>query len=75
MHDLARGRSSADAKVTPMKPNHKPQKQQGTLSHVEQLRALKPLRESDGAPTPRKKLNGISRSATTYANKRSKPVS
>ena len=23
LHDLARGRSSADAKVTPMKPNHK----------------------------------------------------
>ena len=35
---------------------------------------MKPARESDGAPTPRKKLNGSSRSAT-YANGSSKPVS
>ena len=35
---------------------------------------MKPPSESDGAPTPRKKLNGSSRSAT-YANKSSKPVS
>ena len=35
---------------------------------------VKPPRESDGAPTPRKKLNGSSRSAI-YANRSSKPVS
>ncbi len=35
---------------------------------------MKPARESDGAPTPRKELNGSSRSAI-YANRRSKPVS
>ena len=35
---------------------------------------MKPARESDGAPTPRKKLNGSSRSAI-YANRSSKPVS
>ena len=45
-----------------------------TMSHVEQLRNLKPARESDGAPTSRKELNGSSRSAT-YANERGKPVS
>ena len=35
---------------------------------------MKPARESDGAPTPRKKLNGSSRSAI-YANRSSEPVS
>jgi len=35
---------------------------------------MKPTRESDGAPTPRMKLNGSSRSAI-YANRSSKPVS
>jgi len=35
---------------------------------------LKVTRESDGAPTPRTKLNGSSRSAI-YANRSSKPVS
>ena len=35
---------------------------------------MKPTRESDGAPTPRTKLNGSSRSAI-YANRSSKPVS
>jgi len=35
---------------------------------------MKPTRESDGAPTPRTKLNGTSRSAI-YANRSSKPVS
>ena len=34
---------------------------------------MKPARESDGAPTPRKQLNGSSRSAT-YADRSSKPV-
>ena len=35
---------------------------------------MNPARESDGASTPRKKLDGISRSAT-FANRSSKPVS
>ena len=35
---------------------------------------MKPPRESDGAPTPRKELNRSSRSET-YANRSSKPVS
>ena len=35
---------------------------------------MKPTRESDGARTPRKRLNGSSRSAI-YANRSSKPVS
>jgi len=35
---------------------------------------MKPARESDGAPTPRKKLHGSSRSAI-YANRSSEPVS
>ena len=35
---------------------------------------MKPARESDDASTPRKKLNGSSRSAT-YANRRGKSVS
>ena len=35
---------------------------------------MKPARESDGAPTPRKELNGSSRSAI-YANRSSKPFS
>ena len=35
---------------------------------------MKPTRESDGAPTPRTKLNGSSRSAI-YTNRSSKPVS
>ena len=35
---------------------------------------MKPTRERDGAPTPRTKLNGSSRSAI-YANRSSKPVS
>jgi len=35
---------------------------------------MKPTRESDGALTPRTKLNGSSRSAI-YANRSSKPVS
>jgi len=35
---------------------------------------MKPARESDGAPTPRKKLNISSRSAI-YANRSSEPVS
>ena len=35
---------------------------------------MKPARESDGAPTPRKKLNGSSRSAI-YANRSSRPAS
>ena len=35
---------------------------------------MKPTRESDGAPTPRKELNASSRSAI-YANRSSKPVS
>ena len=35
---------------------------------------MKPSRESDGAPTPRKKINRSNRSAT-YANRSTKPVS
>ena len=35
---------------------------------------MKPARKSDGAPTPRKKLNGSSRNAI-YANRGSEPVS
>ena len=35
----------------------------------------KPARESDGVPSPSKKLNESSRSATAFANKSSKPVS
>jgi hypothetical protein len=35
---------------------------------------MKPARESDGAPNPRKELNGSNRSAI-YANRSSKPVS
>ena len=35
---------------------------------------MKRARESDGVPTPRRKLNGSSRSAT-YADRSSKPVS
>jgi len=35
---------------------------------------MKPTRESDGAPTPRTKLNGSNRNAI-YANRGSKPVS
>jgi len=35
---------------------------------------MKPTRERDGAPAPRTKLNGSSRSAI-YANRSSKPVS
>ena len=35
---------------------------------------MKPARESDGAPTPRTKLNRSSRSVI-YANRSSKPVS
>jgi hypothetical protein len=35
---------------------------------------MKPTRESDGAPTPRTKLNGSSRSAI-YTNRSSNPVS
>ena len=35
---------------------------------------MKPERESDGAPSPRKELNGSSRSAI-YANRSNKPVS
>ena len=35
---------------------------------------MKPSREGDGVPTPRKELNGSSRIAI-YANRSSKPVS
>ena len=35
---------------------------------------MKPPRESEDAPNPRKRFNGSSRSAT-FANRRSKPVS
>ena len=35
---------------------------------------MKPTRENNGVPDPRKQLNGSSRSVT-YANRRGKPVS
>ena len=77
------GRGSTEAAEvrhaqTSSKPVSYTQAAEATTNHENEPRRaalnMKPARESDGAPTPRKKLNGSSRSAI-YANRSSKPVS
>ena len=63
--------------LEPPNQKHKPPMQQLTMSHAEHASSLehvKPTRENNGVPDPRKQLHGSSRSAT-YANRRGKPVS
>jgi len=83
------GRSSTEAAEvrhaqTSSKPVSYTQAAEATTNHendnaneprrTASITKMKPTRESDGAPTPRTKLNGSSRSAI-YANRSSKPVS
>ena len=82
-----RGRGSTEAAEvrhaqTSSKPVSHTQAAEATTNHendneprrTASITKMKPTRESDGAPTPRTKLNGSSRSAI-YANRSSKPVS